>query len=92
MVSELPLNHPFLPFHTLFPPTFTIKYLRVFVLFGVRLLRLTAIIVCKVRFLNKDSLHMFSKILKWKIRLCLKYQVLLIKTIHCISLISLVTG
>ena len=32
-------------------------------LFGVRLIRLIAIIVYNVRILNKDRLHMFSKVL-----------------------------
>ena len=32
-------------------------------LFGIRLIRLTAIVVYKVKILNKDSLPMFSKIL-----------------------------
>ena len=34
-----------------------------FFLFGVRLIRLTAIIVYKEKLLSKDCLHMFCKIL-----------------------------
>ena len=44
-------------------------------LFDIRLIRLIAITVYKVWILNKDNLHVFSKILIWKKILCFKYQV-----------------
>ena len=39
------------------------QYIRGFFLFGVRLIRIKALIENKVKVLNKDGLHMFSKIM-----------------------------
>ena len=55
-----------------------------FFLFGVMLIRLTAIIVYKARILNKDSLHMFFNMVIWKkldLALYTEYCWAIIKTI-----------